>query len=413
MKQNLSINESKCRICFSKNISQILDLGNQPLANNLIKNVKIKEKKFPLKIFFCNKCKAVQLSETINPKILFDNYFWTTSTSSTARNFSEKFYKKIMKIVQIKNPLIVEIASNDGTYLKPFKRQNRVIGIDPARNICKIANKQGIPTINSFFNLKTSKLIKRKYGQGNIIFARNVVAHVKNIHELIRSALNLISKDGIFAVEFHYAKKILEDLQYDSIYHEHIFYFSIESIKFLFKKHGFHLFDGFKSPISGGALVLIFGKNKKKISERLKLLEKNEKKSKVNSFATWKIFSKKVVKHSEIFRKTIEKIYNKNGKFPGYGASARSSTILNFAKISNDQLSFIVDKNPLKNNLYTPGSKIKIVNNTIFSKKIKKFDHILLLAWNFRKEILDEFRKKKYIGKIVLPLPKKTIIKNL
>ena len=168
------------------------------------------------------------------------------------------------------------------------------MGIDPAKNICEIANKKKIPTINSFFDLKTSNSIKKKYGEGDILFARNVIAHVKNIHELIDAAYNLISKNGIFAVEFHYAKKILTDLQYDSIYHEHLFYYTIKSLEKLFKKHNLNLFDGFKSPISGGALVLIFSKRKKERTKRFKDLEKIEIKAKVNTINKWKSFSKKL-----------------------------------------------------------------------------------------------------------------------
>ena len=202
MPSKLSSREKKCRLCFSKKIKQVLDLGSQPLANNLIKNKNKKEKKFPLKVFFCNSCNAAQLSETINPRILFNNYFWITSTSSTANRFSHKFYSKIINLTKIKKLFVVEIASNDVTFLLPFKNNKcRVVGVDPARNICKIANRHKIPTINSFFDKKTSNLIKKKYGKSNIIFARNVIAHVKNIHNLVEASYNLITDDGIFAVE--------------------------------------------------------------------------------------------------------------------------------------------------------------------------------------------------------------------
>ena len=414
MKFKFSTKEKKCRLCFSKKTEKILDLGIQPLANNLVKNKNTKLKKFPLIIFFCNNCKAVQLSETVDPNILFRKYFWTTSTSSTAKKFSLKFYKEIISLKNKKNPLIVEIASNDGTFLIPFKEKGyEIVGIDPAKNISKIANKKKIPTINSFFDLKTSNIVKNTYREGDIIFARNVIAHVKNIHELINATSNLISENGIFAVEFHYAKKILDDLQYDSIYHEHIFYYSIKSLKNLFKKHKFNLFDGFKSPISGGALVLIFSKENKEKTKRLFELEKEEIDNKINTLNKWKKFSKKVQNHSNQFRKEVEKMNLKYGKIVAYGASARSSTILNFAGLGEDQLEFIVDNNPLKNNLYTPGTKIKIINSKRFIKKIKSFKVILLLAWNFKNEILKELKKNRFVGKVILPLPRKITNKSL
>ncbi len=411
MKTKFSIKENKCRLCFSEDIEKILDLGTQPLANSLVKIKNAKQKKFPLIIFFCKKCKAAQLTETIDPNFLFKEYFWTTSTSSAAKKFSKNFYKKLINLKNKKKPLVVEIASNDGTFLEPFKNNgHKVVGIDPAKNICNIANKKKIPTINSFFNLKISNIIQKNYGEADILFARNVIAHVKNIHELINAAYNLISKDGIFAVEFHYAKKILDDLQYDSIYHEHLFYFSIQSLKKLFKTHRFNLFDGFKSPISGGAMVLIFSKKKVKKTKRFQILEKIEIKEKVNTIDKWKKFSNKVEKHSLEFKKEIEKINFKNGKIVAYGASARSSTFLNYTKIGQDFIYLIGDKNPLKNNLYTPGTKIKIICSKFFLKEIKKYKIILLLAWNFKDEILKEFHKHGFSGKVILPLPKK--IKN-
>jgi len=414
MKLKFSTKEKKCRLCFSKKIEKILDLGNQPLANNLVKEKNIKQKKFPLKIFFCKVCKAVQLSETVNPNILFKKYFWTTSTSSTAKKFSIKFYKEIIDLKNNEKPLVVEIASNDGTFLVPFQNKGyEVIGVDPAKNISKIANKKKIPTINSFFDLKTSNIIKNNYRKADIIFARNVIAHVKNIHELIKASSNLISKNGIFAVEFHYAKKILDDLQYDSIYHEHLYYYSIKSLNNLFKKHSFKLFDAFESPISGGALVLIFSKEIKKKTKRLQKLEKVEMNSKVNTLNKWKKFSKEVQDHSNKFKKEIERMNNKYGKIVAYGASARSSTILNYARLGNNQLEFIADKNPLKNNLFTPGTKIKIVNSKRFLQKLRNYKIILLLAWNFKDEILKDLKKNRFKGKVILPLPKKIITKSL
>ena len=296
----------------------------------------------------------------------------------------------------------------------PFKERGyEVVGIDPAKNICQIANKKKIRTINSFFDLKTSNIIKNTHREGDIIFARNVIAHVKDIHELINATSNLISQNGIFAVEFHYAKKILDDLQYDSIYHEHIFYYSIKSLKNLFRNHKFNLFDAFKSPISGGALVLIFSKENKKKTKRLLKLEKEEINKRINTLGKWKKFSKEVQDHSVEFGREVKKMNLKYGKIVAYGASARSSTILNFAGLGEDQLEFIVDKNPLKNNLFTPGTKIKIINSKRFKKKIKNYKVILLLAWNFKEEIIKELKKNRFVGKVILPLPKKIMTKLL
>ena len=394
-----------CRICKSKNLRSILDLGKQPPANSLHKkNEKIKE--FPLKLVFCCRCSTSQLSISLSPKFLFNKYFWVTATSATAKKHSQKFYNLTSKYLK-NNSTIVEIASNDGTFLKPFlKNKHKVLGIDPAKNIAKIANLEGIKTIPDFFSEKTSLKIKKKNNNIDLIFARNVIPHVKNIHSVVKGISNLASNKSIVAIEFHYAKDILNELQYDSIYHEHLFYFTIKTISNLFEKYNLYPFDVFKSPISGGSLVLIFSKKKRKEKKLLIKLKKDEEKKKLNTLKKWKIFSKKSKIHAKKFKFDILKSFKNNGKLFGYGASARSSTLLNYCKVSNKHIDFIIDKNTLKHNLFTPGTNIKIksINNSI--KNIYKKD-MVLLAWNFKKEILNIMKKCKFKNKIILPINKK------
>ena len=405
MKKKFSISEKKCRICFSKNIINFLNLGKQPLANNLKKGSNSLEKKIPLKLFFCKKCKTVQLSETVDPGLLFSNYFWKTSTSNAAKNFSNKFCENILSRTKFKKGLVLEIASNDGTFLKPFKKKGfKVIGVDPAKNINKFINKK-IKIYESFFNISTSELILSEQGNAKIIFARNVIAHVNNIHQIIEGAKNLLSEDGIMAVEFHYAKEILDGLQYDSIYHEHLFYFTIKTLATLFEKKGLYLFDAFKSPISGGAMVALFKKKKTLLSKAAKDFLIIEKRKKINSYLTWKSFSKRAKIHSYNLVKLLNNYKDK--KIIAYGASARSSTLLNFSKINYRQIPEIIDKNTLKHGKFTPGSKIKIIDFKTGIKKIRIKDIVLLLAWNFSKEIINSLKTNKIRCKIIQPLPKK------
>lgn len=394
-----------CRICNSKTLINILDLGNQPPANSLHKkNEKIK--KFPLKLIFCNKCKTAQLSVTLSPKFLFSKYFWVTATSSTAINHSKKFYRLTSKFIR-KKSTVVEIASNDGTFLKPFlKNKHKVLGVDPAKNISKIANLNGIHTLPEFFTEKTSKKIKKKYKDIDLIFARNVIPHVKNIHSVVKGISNLANDKTVVAIEFHYAKDIIEELQYDSIYHEHLFYFTIQTISNLFSKYNLHAFDVFTSPISGGSLVLIFSKKKIKKKKLLIKMINNEKKNKLNNSKKWKIFSKKVKLHAKRLKKEILTSYKLNGKLFGYGASARSSTLLNYCKLSNKQINFIIDQNPLKQGLYTPGTDV-IIKSIKSSVKEITDKHMLLLAWNFKDEIIKKMKKIGFKGKIIFPIKKR------
>ena len=262
-----------------------------------------------------------------------------------------------------------------------------------------------------FFNEKNSILIKKKYGKAGLIFARNVIPHVENIHSIFKGVKNLLNKDGTFVIEFHYSNKILKELHYDSIYHEHIFYFSLMTLINVLKKYSLIAFDVFKSPISGGSLVLFFSFNKK-TSSYLKNLLKNEKTLGINSYKSWKKFSKTSQTHAKKFVDILNRIKLKNNLF-GYGASARSSTLLNYSKIDNKLIDFIIDKNPLKNGKYTAGSKIKIISPKNSIKKIKNYKYCVLLAWNFRKEIIEDLKKLKFKGKVLVPLPKTIKVYNV
>ena len=392
-----------CQICKEK-LSKILDLNKQPPANSIYK--KKKPKTFPLILSFCKSCRLLQLTEYPSKKYLFNKYFWVTGTSIAANNFAKIFYTKLSKSL-IKNSNILEIASNDGTFLREFKKnKHNILGIDPAKNIAKIANSRGIKTIADFFNYNKSIKIKKNF-QPDLIFARNVIPHVSNLKSVIRGISNLCKNNTKVAIEFHYAGYIYKELQYDSIYHEHIFYFTIESLSKIFKKYGLYSNDVFVSPISGGSLVLIFSKSKKIKSPNLKKFINYETKIKLNQINTWKVFSQKVKIHKDKFRKLIIDKFKVNGKLFAYGASARSSTLLNYAKIDNKYIDFIIDQNKLKEGYYTPGSSIKILRFNKASNLISKYKVMLLLAWNFKSEIKKFLSKKRFKGEILVPFQKK------
>ena len=394
-----------CHICKNK-LSIILDLNKQPPANSIFK--KKKPKSFPLILSFCKTCCLLQLTEYPSKKYLFKKYFWVTGTSKGANNFSKTFYKKLSKFLKAGSN-IFEIASNDGTFLKEFKKnKHNILGIDPAKNISKIANSKGIKTIPDFFNYKKSIEIKKKF-QPDLIFARNVIPHVSNLKSVARGISNLCNDNTKVAIEFHYAGNIYKELQYDSIYHEHIFYFTIKSLSKIFNEFGLYPRDLFVSPISGGAIVLIFSKTQKIESSILKKFIKYEKKIKLNNVNTWKKFSKKVKIHKANFKKLIFEKFKAKGKMFAYGASARSSTLLNYTKIDNRYIDFIIDQNKLKEGYNTPGSNIKILTFKKVSSIIKNYQSMILLAWNFKDEITKFLLKKKFKGEILIPFKKNDI----
>ncbi len=404
MEKHIFEKVKKCNICNSSKLKFILDLGNQPPANSLRKEFKCNLSLIPLQLFICLDCKTAQLGHVVNEKLLFSNYYWVTATSLTALKHSKLFYDELIKRIKIKKLNVLEIASNDGTFLKPFKAGGHdVLGIDPAKNIAKIANEQDIKTLSKFFSqdLVSSKV--ELINKFDVVFARNVLPHVKKIHSVIKGIELCLKKDGICAIEFHDASIILKELHYDSIYHEHLFYFSINTITDLFKRYNLYAFDIFKSPISGGSWVIYFSKIKKKKSNRILYQLQKENNSKINEISAWVSFAKNSIKHS----KKLKNLVNLNKtKVIGYGASARSSTLLNFCKIDHKVIEYIIDKNPLKHNMFTPGTNIKIVSPEYFKKDMINVKIIIILAWNFESEIILELNKLGYKGKIITPLPK-------
>ena len=394
-----------CRLCDSKDIQEVLNLGDQPPANSLCKVNEAQPPFVPLRLIFCRECCAVQLGESIEPEYLFGEYLWVTGTSSTAEKHSHYFAKNALLRCDKKQPSVIEIASNDGTFLKRFLDAGcDILGIDPARNIAEVASENGIPTLADFFTAELAQRLVEQKGHNDIVFARNVIPHVKAIHSVIEGIKILLDGDGVGIIEFHDAGLILEELHYDSIYHEHLFLFSLKTISKLLEIHGLYVFDILPSPISGGSWVIYFSRQLKSKSEALKNVEQNEVETGINTLDRWLRFADEARVHAE----NLKGIILENGtKMIAYGASARSSTLLNFCQINHDQVLIIIDKNPLKHDLITPGSNIPIVSFEQGLQQILLAEKILLLAWNFQEEIVKELRANGYKGKFIVPLPNK------
>ena len=396
---------NNCRICNSANIESFMDLTDQPPANSLRDDLNEVLPNVPLQLVHCSNCTTIQLSATVDPKYLFSHYVWVTGTSKTAKEYSKYFSSNVLQRSKKENPFVVEIASNDGTFLKDFAKNGcKVLGVDPAKNIAEIATKDGVPTLAEFFNLDTSNSIKKKNGNADIVFARNVIPHVKEVHSIIEGISNLLKEDGLGVIEFHYSQIILDELHYDSIYHEHLFFYSLQSIIFLLNQYGLIPFDLTQSPISGGSLVIYFSKSQREQTSQLLDAVKKEKDNKTNELETWKNFATACEKHANELKLIVEK-YKFNGPVIAYGASARSSTMLNYAGLNSEVIDYVIDKNPLKHGRYTPGTNIPIISFDEGKKLFNNCGSILLLAWNFEKEITEELRANGYKGSIIVPLP--------
>ena len=373
----------QCRVCDNSNLTRIISLGYQPFANNLLSRINDKYKSYPLELNLCEKCYNSQLSYSADPKKLFSNYLYLSSTSSSFVNHfrnAAKKYKKILKL-NLKDQ-IIDIGSNDGVALKAFKELgfSNILGIEPAKNLVEIANNNGVNTIQGFLN---NDLIKKINVKANLILASNVFAHVDNIQEMTDCIFNLLKKNGVLIIEVQYLLNTLTDCSFDNIYHEHVNYWSILSLSNFFKKQKAKIFKIEKINTHGGSIRVYISKNSKiKIDASVKKLINKEIKSGINKLNVYEEFKKKVFDKRKKIRNNIAAIKNSKKTIIGYGSPAKATTALNFYNISKE-IDFIIDDNRLKNNKYVPGTKILIKNQ----KNKKKADYLLVLAWNFYNEI--------------------------
>lgn len=374
----------KCRVCNSRKLKKILSLGHQPLANNLGIN-KVKLKTYPLELNLCKKCYNCQLSVNVSSNKLFNKYLYKSSISRKFINhfaIAAKKYKKLFNLK--KKSYILDIGSNDGIGLLSFKKEKfeNLYGIEPAINLSKITRKMGIKTFNCFLNRQLSNKLKNKF---DLITASNVYAHVPNINEFTYCVKNMLKQDGVFIVEVQYLYRMIKDLSFDNIYHEHVNYWSIKSLFNFLYKNNLLIFNVEEIDTHGGSIrVYIKKKNNLnlKISHNVKLLLKKEIKFGLNNVKKFENFKKKVFIKKKNIHKKLKEISKNNKNIVGYGAPAKATTLIHFYKISK-YIRYIIDDNILKKNKYIPNTKIKIYNK----HKKQKIDYMIVFAWNYFKEI--------------------------
>ena len=388
--KNLLLNcyKFECRACGNKKLKRVISLGYQPLANNLLNNKDEKCELYPLEVNYCNECHNCQLSVAVNPKKMFSNYLYTSSTSESFRAHFVNAAKKYIKDFKLKKneSYILDIGSNDGVALRPFKDLGfkRILGVEPAKNLARLANKDKIKTFNGFLEKKSLKKIKKN---ADLILASNVFAHSDKLKEMAACMFKLLSKNGTIIIEVQHLLNTLKDLTFDNIYHEHYNYWSLTSLINFFNQYEAKIYRVEKINTHGGSIRIYIKKNKKiKTESNVKILLKEEEKFGIKKYKTYQEFAKKIYKVRENVRKSISKIKNKNNKIVGYGSPAKATTALNFFGISNE-LECIIEDNKLKHNKFLPGMKIPITSREKFKTKA---DYALVLAWNF----FDEIKKK-------------------
>ena len=374
----------ECRSCGNDKLKRVISLGYQPLANNLLKKKTEHAELYPLEVNYCDNCHNCQLSVAVDPKKMFLNYLYTSSTSKVFREHFEKSAKKYIKDFKLnkKKSYIIDVGSNDGIALKPFQSLGfkNILGIEPAKNLAKLANKNKIKTFNGFLDIKNLKKIKKG---ADIILASNVFAHSDNLKEMAECMKRLLKKDGTIIIEVQYLLNTLKDLTFDNIYHEHYNYWSLTSLVNFFNQFNLKIFNAEKIQTHGGSIRIYIKKTKCKINSNVKFLLKEEEKFGIKKYITYKNFADKIYKIRANVIKNLDKLKKENKKIIGYGSPAKATTALNFFGIK-DQIDSIIEDNKLKHGKFIPGVKIPILSKNKFKDKLSV---VLVLAWNFFEDI--------------------------
>lgn len=399
-----------CLICSSDSES-ILDLGFHSFSNALLETQDAPSPTYPLVLCRCSSCGHLQISFHADPEELFTDYPWVTGTSHAARTFSEQLSSLVITNHTRANPKslpnVVEVASNDGTFLQPFLQKGcQVIGFEPAKNIHAIAVQSGVPTECEFFSdISVSKILSLFPDGADAVIARNVVPHTPDPVGMLRSISDSLTDTGLAYIEFHDAASILRGLQYDSIYHEHFSYFTLETISFAAKCVGLTAVDVIPSPISGGALIVVLTKNSEiSPSKQLKDKALHDKQISLSTAGSWHLFAERSRAHSQLSKQLILAEIESNRTVYAFGSSARSNTYLSFASIDSTLITSVFDNNPLKHGRFTPGTRIPIV--TPDWKALNTQSTLLLCAWNFSNEIEQQLLEMgKSAQRLIKPFP--------
>lgn len=404
-----------CRVCKSPELVKVLTFGPTPLANAFLKKGEINdaEEFFPLDVYFCNKCTMLELGHVVSADLLFSDYVYVSSTSQVFINHFIKFAQDVHKRFGLnRRSLVIDIGSNDGILLKPFlDLGSRVLGIEPAEKIAKTARDQGVDTITEFFSVPLAKKIAKRFGKARIITATNVFAHIDNLDEVIKGLKILLEPNGVFIMEAPYLIDFIEKKYFDLVYHEHLSYWAVAPLVTLFNRFDMEIFDVQKVPVHGGS-IRVYVKRKEgkfKSLNSVRQFLNREKKAKIGSVNTYLNFGKEILENKVRLVTLLSKLKTKGAKISAYGAPAKGNTLLNFFGIGTEILDYIVDDSSWKQNLYSPGKRIKVVSSETLYRN--RPDYLLILAWNFSDSIIrNHSMYKKLGGKFIIPVPKPKII---
>ena len=376
-----------CRICNSSNLVPTIDLGKQPWGNNFLRKSEIgKEPFYPLEVEFCQDCTCSQLNFTVPKEIMFSNHTYLSGMTSTLNNHFKSLALKVhQNYFEGSTDLsVLDIGSNDGTQLKHYSDLGyEILGVESSKNIVDIANKNGIHTKCAYFNEDFVSLLNKKF---DVINASGIFFHLEELHSVTKGIKKALKDDGVFIVQFIYLKKMIENYAFDQIYHEHLLYYNLRSLEHLLNLHGLEIFDSEEVSIHGGSCIAyVAHKGSRKKTERYKGMTQEEDLNNLHLSETYISYSKELleIKHRNL--SFLESCRKKNKTVFGMGAPVKGNTLLNFFEIDSNLISKLVEINPLRKGLFSPGSHLEVVMENELSNPPDVF---YVLAWNFKEEIL-------------------------
>lgn len=401
-----------CRACGETELLPILSLGNTPLANSLRSKNQIEEaeKTYPLELVFCPSCTLVQITETVDPEELFRHYLYFSSFSDTMIAHAAELSRRLIAELKLNSDsMVVEIASNDGYLLKNYaSRGIPVLGIEPAKNVASAATEKGIRTIPEFFNLELARQLSGDGFKADVLHAHNVLAHVANLQGVVAGIAALLKEDGIAVIETPYVKDLIDRCEFDTIYHEHLCYYSVTALSHLFRHCNLHIVNVERIPIHGGS-IRVFVSRRDQPAHSVREILDEERNWGVDRLDFYARFSDRVEKLRNNLCSLIHKLKADGAKIAVYGASAKGSTLLNYFGLGKNELEFVVDRSSVKQGLFTPGAHLPILPPEALLER--RPDYVLLLTWNFRDEILEQQKAYRDAGgKFIIPIPEVEIV---
>jgi len=409
-----SVAVSQCQNCGNEKLQNILFLGYLPPVNKLLSigNIPREQPSYPAQMLYCPLCDLVQLGLIVDPNILFPaEYPYTSGTTKVLRdNFAELANEATRLLKLTHDDLVVDIGSNDGTLLSNFKKKHRVLGVTPEK-IGNLAIKNGIPTIIDYFTKEVVKKIITKNGRAKVVTAANVFAHMENIHEIIDAIIDLLTPDGVFISESHYLLPLIKKVQYDTIYHEHMRYYSLTSLRKLLEKHGLEIFHAKEIPSHGGSFrAYAAKKGVYKVKPTVKRLLKKER-NVVTGKKSFVDFAQKTTLSKLALHSLLLSLKRRNKKIYGISAPSRASTFINYTALDEGIIEYVLEvKGSHKIGYYVPGTLIPILDEEKLFKD--KPDYALILSWHIAEELMPKLVKKGFKGDFIIPLPTPRIVRG-